>query len=205
MYKTLTISREFGSGGGAVARFIAEKLEWNLLDRELVLQIAQAAKVHPSLAEEFDEKKTTWTQRLGRGLMWASIFDVGAVAADESVFDAEKEAEVAAKLIRRAHEQGNCVVVGRGGQCVLQDSPDAFHAFVYAPWQERLERARKRAPDGEHIERWVARREREREDLIRDQFECERLDPHLYHLMVSSTIGVEATAAVILTAMGANV
>jgi hypothetical protein len=48
MIRVITISREFGSGGGEVARILAERLEWKLIDDPLVAEIAQRANVPPS-------------------------------------------------------------------------------------------------------------------------------------------------------------
>ena len=35
-FSVLTIAREYGSGGGQIARRIAERLSWSLLDKALV-------------------------------------------------------------------------------------------------------------------------------------------------------------------------
>ena len=56
-------------------------------------------------------------------------------------------AALAQNMIHEAYQRGNCVIVGRGAQCVLRDRKDAFHVFIYAPWAERVARIRQRLPD----------------------------------------------------------
>jgi len=54
-YRVLTISREFGSGGGRIAQSIASRLGWKLLDSALIEQIACEAKVDAGVVSRFDE------------------------------------------------------------------------------------------------------------------------------------------------------
>src|ERR1035437_5049302 len=56
MFRVLTVAREYGSGGGLIARRVAEKLGWNLLDKALVEAIARSAQVDPDLARRYDER-----------------------------------------------------------------------------------------------------------------------------------------------------
>jgi cytidylate kinase len=41
----ITVTREYGAGGGEVARRLAELLGWQLLDRELLHQAAAVEQV----------------------------------------------------------------------------------------------------------------------------------------------------------------
>ena len=43
-YRVLTVSREFGSGGGRIAQSIAKRLGWKLLDGALIDEIASPPK-----------------------------------------------------------------------------------------------------------------------------------------------------------------
>jgi cytidylate kinase len=40
--RAVTISREYGSGGGEIAERLARRLGWQLVDREIVAQVARA-------------------------------------------------------------------------------------------------------------------------------------------------------------------
>src|SRR5512137_1145680 len=64
MFRVVTVSAEYGSGAGSIARTIAQKLGWNLLDKALVGQIARAARVDPALAQRYDENVDSWLHRV---------------------------------------------------------------------------------------------------------------------------------------------
>ena len=61
-YRVLTVSREFGSGGGRIAQSIAKRLGWKLLDGALIDEIACAAHVDAGIVSRFDEHVEGWLQ-----------------------------------------------------------------------------------------------------------------------------------------------
>lgn len=54
-YRVLTVSREFGSGGGRIANTIAGWLGWKLLDSEIITSIAKRAHVDSHVVSHYDE------------------------------------------------------------------------------------------------------------------------------------------------------
>jgi cytidylate kinase len=206
MFRALTIAREYGSGGAAIGRSISEQLGWKLLDRGFIESIARAAKVDPQLARRFDERTDSWLERLahqGAGL-WRGAFEGAVIVTHPDFFDAETMAALARNLIQEAYQQGNCVIVGRGAQCVLQDRKDAFHVFVYAPWAERIARIRQRLPGQTDIEELIRSTDRQRADYIRTYFRCNWVDPHLYHLMICSGLGEDLVESTIIEALASG-
>lgn len=201
MYRVLTVAREFGSGGGEVAALIAERLNWRLLDNALLLRIAEAARVQPELIRAFDEKTDSWLHRISRRALWHGALDGVAAVAESDFFDAETLAAMATSMIREAHQQGGCVIVGRGAQCVLQSQPDVFHAYIYAPAAHRLARIRSRFPATADAEELMEATDRARQEYTRLYFNADRRDPHLYDLMISSVHGAGHAARVIEAAM----
>jgi cytidylate kinase len=97
------------------------------------------------------------------------------------------------------------VIVGRGAQCVLQHKSDVFHAFVYAPYKERILRLRKRLGTDVNVEHRVRTVDEERAKYLQQYFGKCWNNPHLYNLMVSSHEDEDATARVILYAMNGQV
>ena len=43
--RAVTISREYGSGGGEIAARLAQRLGWQLVDHEVVVEVANALGV----------------------------------------------------------------------------------------------------------------------------------------------------------------
>ncbi len=201
MYRVLTISREFGSGGGRIGRSISEKLRWKLLDKAFIDNIARAAKVDPQLAQQFDERTDTWLERLGRQGLWMGALEGIALFSQPETFDAETMATLERKMIGEAYRAGNCVIVGRGAQCVLQNCDDAVNVFVFAPWAQRMAEVQRRLPEEKSIEERIRSMDRQRADYIRSYFGCNWMDPHLYNLMISSALGEDVVESTILSVL----
>jgi cytidylate kinase len=200
-YRLLTVNREFGSGGGRIAQAIAESLGWKLLDKDIIDAIAYAAHVDPRVVQRYDEHVESWLRRLNQQAMRSAALAAGLELRENAVFDAEEMVKISQKIIEQAHADGNCVIVGRGSQCVLQHKPDAFHAFVYAPHKERLHRLRARLGKDVDVEQRVRSVDAERAKYLQEYYSKHWLNPHLYDLMISSHEDENKAAQVIEFAM----
>jgi cytidylate kinase len=109
--------------------------------------------------------------------------------------------KISQKIIEQACTEGNCVIVGRGAQCVLQHKPDVFHVFVYAPLRDRILRLRKRLKNGVDVEQRIRIVDGERAKYMQQYYGKSWCNLHLYDLMISSREDEDATARVILQAM----
>ena len=56
MKKIITISREFGAGGGEIGERLARELGWDYCDKELILRAARDANIDVSRTLSLDEK-----------------------------------------------------------------------------------------------------------------------------------------------------
>lgn len=202
MFRMLTIAREYGSGGAAIAREIAGYLGWELWDRELIEAVARAAQVDTETARRYDERVDSWLHRINRGGLRHAAIEGGAAPREAVVFDAETMAAVAREVIAGAAGRGRCVIVGRGAQCALQSCPEALHVFVYAPWAERLVRVKQRLGPVKNIEESIRLIDLERATHIRKYFGHDWKDPHLYHMMISSQLGEKQAARTIVDVIG---
>ena len=200
-YRVLTVSREFGSGGGRIAQSIANRLGWKLLDGALIDEIACAAKVDAGVVSRFDEHVEGWLARLNRQALRGAAMAAGVALEEEKCFDPDVMADLSRQIIEHAHETGGCVIVGRGAQCILQAKADVFHAFVYAPLRVRIHRLRTRLEPGANIEDRIQRVDDERALYMKQRFGKDWKNPHLYNLMISSADDEERTARVIEFAM----
>jgi cytidylate kinase len=201
MIRVITISREYGSGGGTVARMLAERLGWKLVDQSLISEIARTAKVNPDVAKRFDESVDPWFHQLNKAL-WHGGFEGVATRVDSDLFDAEAMAALCRRVLEEAATIGHCVTVGRGGQCILQKREDAFHVAIYAPMAERVERIRDRIPAGTDPVAYARETDRRRSAYIERYFRQDVTNRHLYDLMICSSIGLDVATATILCAAG---
>lgn len=204
-YRALTMSREFGSGGGRIANTVANWLGWKLLDGEIISAIAERAKVDSHVVSHYDERVDSWLRRINeqavRGVAMASGQPLGAL----DIFDAQVMTELSRTIIEEAYASGNCVIVGRGAQCILEHKPDVFHVFVYAPLQERLHRLESRMPKGINLEHHTRTIDEERAKYLYQRFGKHWCNPHLYDLMLRSHENEDAAARIIVAAMNEDI
>lgn len=200
--RIITVAREYGSGGAIIAGRLAARLGWTLIDRAFIDQVAAQLKLEPRLVERWDECVDTWFDRTVRAL-WRGGYE-GSVTAtgEEGMLDADQMAKLAVRIVGQAADIGNCVIVGRGAQCILSHREATFHTFVYGPWGEKVERVHQRFGAEANAAAIIQERERQRNAYIRLYFDRDWCDRHLYHMLVNSGIGLERAAAAILAAAG---
>lgn len=201
MFRVITFTHEFGSGGGVIAQSVAERLGWSLLDNSLIAAVARAAQVDLETAQRYDESVDSWWHRFHCGGLRCAAIEAGANPKEVRFYDGETIASFASAVIAEAAAKGQCVIVGRGAQCVLRSSPDAFHVFVCAPWAERVKRIRKRTGTNGDTEELLRSGDKLRARYIQRYFSCNWKDPNLYHMMINSQLGDDAVARLIACAV----
>jgi len=199
-WRVVTVGREYGSGGAAVAGALAERIGFRLLDRALIERIAETARIAPGLAERLDEHVDGWAERVARALRFGP-FEVVSPIDGDAIVDAQRMQALTAAVIEEVASTGDCVIVGRGAQCLLRGRADVFHVFVYASRDERVRRLRHRLGPKADVDALIEQVDRERAAYVRQHFGCNWLDARLYHLMVNAALGEEAAVAAILAAL----
>jgi cytidylate kinase len=200
MIKVLTIEREYGSGGADIARKLAERLKWKLWDQLITDEIARQMDCESVAVEQRGERRDPLYYRLFKAFMRGS-FEGSLNAPRLKMVDAECIREVAEKVVRAAAKEGNSVIVGRGSAYYLHERPDAFHVFVYAPFEEKVDRLRKMGKNEQDAVQLAETVDRDRAAFIKQYFGVEWPTRHFFHLMINSTIGDESVVETILNAV----
>src|SRR2546430_17442905 len=60
----ITVTRQYGSGGSDIARLVAERLEWELVDNQFVEEVARRAGVPPDEVAQREERAPGLLERL---------------------------------------------------------------------------------------------------------------------------------------------
>jgi cytidylate kinase len=115
-----------------------------------------------------------------------------------NIADAEGIRAVAEKVIRKAAEEGNAVIVGRGSAYDLRDHPKAFHVFIYAPFEEKVRRLQSQGKSQDEAIDLVETVDLGRAAFIKQHFGVDFPSRHFFHLMINSTIGEEAAVQTII-------
>ncbi len=136
--RAITISREYGSGGGEVAHRLAQHLGWQLVDHEIVVRVASELGVSEQEVEAQDEYAESITSRIISSLqaMQPAMFAISAPFPDTPTIESYQEA--LDRVVQGAVATGHVVIVGRGAQVLLGDRRDVLHARVVAPLEQRI-------------------------------------------------------------------
>jgi cytidylate kinase len=202
MIKILTVEREYGSGAAEISQHLAERLGWKLWDQRLTDEIARRMECDSKHVEERQERRDPLTYRLLKSFMRGS-FEGSMIAPQLKVADAEGIRRVAEQLVRSAAEQGNGVIVGRGAAYYLHDRTDAFHVFVYAPFEEKVQRLQREGKSREEAMNLVETIDVDRTAFIKQHFGIEWPSRQFFHMMVNSMMGEPAAVETILNGLAA--
>lgn len=201
--RVVTIDREFGSGGADIAKRLAEQLGWKLWDQRLTHDIARLAKCDHAQVAQREERMDPLYYRLLKSFMRGS-FEGNLGAQRLGLLDADVIFRLTQRVVHAAAEEGNAVIVGRGGAFFLEDRADAFHVFIYAPYEDKVRRLIKTGTEPEEAARLVDSVDSDRADFIRKYFDKEWPNRHLYHLMINSRIGDEAVVRTVLNGIATH-
>jgi len=198
--RVVTLEREYGSGGNVIAQRVAARLRWKLWDQLLTDEIARRLDCDRRAVEKHEEQRDPAYQRLLKAFMRGS-FEGSLNAPRLHVVDTDCVREVTQQLVKEIAESGECVIVGRGSAYYLGSRPDAFHVFVYAPFEERVRRLQLRGKSQKEARELAETVDRDRADFITRYFKVEWPDRHRFHLMVNSCMGDEVAVETILNAV----
>ena len=200
MIRIITIEREYGSGGAAIAQKVASRLGWKLWDQLLTDEIARRMDCARSLVEEHEEQRDSAAYRLFKNFMRGS-FEGSLNAPRLKMVDTDCVREVTQKVVREAADAGNCVIVGRGSAYYLGDRHDAFHVFVYAPFQDKVRRLQAAGNSEKRAIELAETVDVNRAAFIKQYFNVDWPERHRFHLMVNSSLGEDLAVGTILCAM----
>lgn len=201
MFRVITISREYGSGGAEIARRVTQRLGWKLIDECLIEDVARLARVTPEIASKYDECVNSWFERLIKAV-WRGGFEGSASRVEDAAFDAEQMVHLATQVIREAADLGQAVIVGRGGQCILRERHDTLHVSVHAPMELRIRNLQQMFGLTTGAAERAEEVDRGRAAYVRRYFGEDWKDFRLYHMVIDASVGLDQAADAILAAAG---
>ncbi len=203
--RAITISREYGSGGGEVARRIAQQLGWKLVDHEIVVRVAQTLGMSEDEAEARDEHREGFISRLLRSMQNVDPnLSVGAPTLPVSPEREQEEYQKAlSDVVKAAVEDGHVVIVGRGSQALLAERRDVLHVRVIAPLAARVSYVMQREGlEQREAEERIQLKDRDRMRYLQATQNLQSEDPHLYDLVINSAIlDLNSIASLTVTAL----
>ena len=207
----VTIGRQFGAGGETVGRLVARKLKSEVLDGEIMTEVARRLQLSEDEVEAQDENPGSFLNRLLTALGSASVdFSVPPEVAAwtppyaDPAFDPRRAIlNITQEVIREAARTGNVVIIGRGAGYLLRDQPGVTSVFLRASVEARL-RAIKDVfgLDEDPARRRMKQTDANRAAYVRQVYGHDWLDASHYDLVLDSgRLGYETCADVIVAAV----
>ena len=133
MKTIITISREFGSGGRFIGETLAKELNFTFYDKNIIEQVAKETGFSKEYIAERGEYAPTHNRFsysfVGRNAQGGSV--------DDYIYQKQRN------IIRDIAEKGNCVIVGRCADYILQERTDVLNVFIHGNEEEKCQRIMK--------------------------------------------------------------
>ncbi len=143
---TITISREFGSGGREIGQKLAAKLGIPFYDKEIIAETAYKT----GFAEEYVKKQGEYASaRNWFEYSFSARNNSYGMSPEDYLWS--KQREVILDLVKK----GPCVIVGRCADYILRDRNDVLNVFIHADYDKRIKRICEVYKEPEHTEKML--------------------------------------------------
>jgi len=184
----ITISREYGSGGGEIAIRLAKRLGWYLIDRAIVERVASEMGTNTQEAEAHDEYTEGVVTRILNSMLY--LYPATMVSAPPEAFLSDKDYRSAVeKIVRAAATQGHVVIVGRASSVILAKPRDVLHVRIIAPFEKRVAYVMRREGIDHHAaESRIQVKDRDRARYLQIEYNQKPDDAHLYDIVLNTSL-----------------
>lgn len=184
----ISISREFGSGGHAIADQIAKEIGLPLYDRSILEDIANEKGIDKEYLEKFDERpKVPLVSRRVRG---------------HSNSMEENLAEMQFEYLKKKADNGESfVVVGRCAETILKDQKGLISIFILGDRRDKISRVEQtyQLSEKEAVAK-INRHDRKRKYYHNRYSQYRWGDSRSYDLCVnSSSLGIRGTTSMLMS------
>jgi cytidylate kinase len=163
----LTISRQSGSGGDEIARLLAAELGWRTLDNSRVEQLLVEKGFPQAVVESFNERRPDLWHRLSSGK--------------------ERYLHYLKLASYEFARQGECIILGRGGQLMFAEVPGVLKIRIAAPLGDRVRKLGEGAgKDLRKALQMAQHSDNERSGFHRFLFHADWDSPYLYDLIINT-------------------
>ena len=218
----ITINGPIGSGAADIGQIVAEKLEIDFVDRLILSEASKLVEAPVGALIDKEQRVASFRDRLGRfmvtmlerSVLSSGMYSGGALmtlppeAFDSLEGDVSTEStalqdkdfiEATTTVVNGLCEKGNVVIIGRGANMILTDSPGVFHVGLIAPIEVRTENLMRRENlERDEAEAYVEELERAHATYFRKFFQVEPSEPRLYHTILNMGKMQPLTAAEVI-------
>ncbi|HDS17003.1 MAG TPA: cytidylate kinase-like family protein [Proteobacteria bacterium] len=207
----ITISKEYASGGLEIAKALARKLGYEYIDKEIVQQVADHAKVSHQEVLDFEEE-----DHINIRAYLSRIIDLDIFKKNHQHSEAETEEletsyddrdkipysfdtqgwidsdiyrEMICKVISALGQQANVIIAGRGGQCILKEQAGVINIRIIAAMADRIARLQVENPDlsNSQAQKQIEAMDKKSREYIKFYFNEDWKDPKLYDVVINTS------------------
>lgn len=132
----ITIERQYGSGGKSIGKKLAEKLNVNYYNHDIIKLASEESGIDEALFGKVDEKLVN-----NNIFKFKKVYTGDLLTPDSENFTSDTNLfNVQADTIKKLAEKESCVIIGRCANYILKDYENVVSVFVHA--NEKFCRAR---------------------------------------------------------------
>jgi cytidylate kinase len=179
-FPTITISREFGCEAFPVTARLKElfeaksKVAWQVMDKALLEEIGKNNQLSEGILNSLGEGKNRFLDDM--------------ISTFSPRWKSDKDHyKLLCKQITALATSGNCILVGRGSAILTQDMGNCFQFRIVAPQEFKVRSISKRLNiSADEAEKLIAKKQKQRDDFIKDFLNRDVKDINLYHLVFNN-------------------
>jgi len=182
----ITISREPGTGGTAIAKQLAKVLDMDFMSGQIIQQVAQSANMSEKVVASLDERRISLRED------WLKILF------DSKHFWPDSFLRHLMTVISTIGLHGNAIILGRGANYILPPK-ETFRVRLIAPMEARIAKVTAdRGVSRNEAEKYVTRTESDRKSFILKYFHTDIGNPAHYDIVIdASRMGIDGTVEII--------
>lgn len=131
----ISIGRQFGSGGRVIGKALAEKLNIDYYDNELLVLAAKQNGLAPEFFESNDEISNSLF-----GFASNILDNIGLGTFTNNMLSGDTLFQMQSETIKKLASEKSCIIVGRCSDYILRDNPNCVSIFLHASEEERAKR-----------------------------------------------------------------
>ena len=179
----ITISGEYGINDGEIAKEAARRLGYEYIDKHLVAEIAKKLNISEHEAEAFIKASS------GRLLRFVDRYTCTLVqkVVDRShgCLDDDKYYVTTKKLVEDIYKEGNAIILGWGGQCILRGKSNTLHVRLIKNEEAKIKTVMQdQNVDEKTAKKIIEKEESEMREYIKQFFHEDWNDARLYDLVI---------------------
>lgn len=196
----ITISRQFGAGGKTLGSMIAEKLNYQFLDDDVLQELSKRTRVSKESVADMENIAGGLFSKV-LSTMLSKNYMERIIGEKSGYIDEDIYVETLKKVITDLAGQDNVVLLGRGSQYILAEHENTFHFLLIADKAQRIKFMQRhyRISDKQALHA-VQAGEKRRKHVYKKLGATTYDDPSVYHMVLNmSRLTLEEALTQIVT------